>query len=482
MLRPLLLLYNLLLPLLLLASLPRMWRVTRSRGGYGGRFGQRWNRFDAATADRLAALSAQGPLLVHAVSVGEVNVALKWIDALRARRPGTPVVLSTTTTTGHAVATARLGDRTDSAVIFSPLDLPPVVGGLLRRLQPRALVLVEAEVWPNWVWRARRRRVPVFLVNARLSPRSRSRYLRLRALVRPLFDLLQEIHVQEPADADVWRRIGLDPDRIQLCGSIKYDAPDAGRSRSDQRQLDSLRRQLAAAGRAASGPVVLAASTHPGEEAALAAAIRPLADEFAGLQLWIAPRHVERAAEVAAALAADGHTVERRSQWPAAATPETGAPATTAVAAPEAEGALPPAAAPGILMIDTTGELPLWQQLSDVVIIGKSFLGRGGQNPAEAVAAGKPVVTGPHMENFGPLMDRLLGADGIARVDGVSGVAPLVRRWLADPGSATAMAARGRGALAWHHGAALRSVDRVLAAPDGSAAGPVCGWDVPAGG
>ena len=443
-----LLLYNLLLPLGLAVLLPASVLKMRRRGGYGSKFWQRFGWFDAATRARLTAGQGQAWWL-HAVSVGEVNVARKLIAERVRMAPGVPVVLSVTTSTGHAVAVKDAPP--ELTVIYSPVDLLPVPWLVLRLVRPVRLVLVEAEVWPNLVALAERMGIPVVLANARLSPRSERRYRRLRGLVAPVFGLLDRVLVQDAADTERWAGLGVPRERILLTGSVKYDGTHAG---SDDRAAQ-FRALLGGLWGEGERPLILAASTHGGEEEALVRALLPVLQAFPEARLALAPRHAERRGEVREALVRAGCRVALRSALPEPA---------------GADGA-PDADAAAVLVIDSTGELRDWQSLASLVIIGKSFLTRGGQNPAEAIAAGVPVVCGPHMENFEALMTMLQRAEAVEQVADLGALAAAVDRILRDPGPARAAAARGRAALESHRGAAARSVAAVAALtfPDASA-------------
>lgn len=427
-----LLIYNLLLPFALLVLLPVSAAKMRRRGGYGAQFWQRFGFFDQDAAARLESVCGRCRW-IHAVSVGEVNVARKLIHALLQAGPDIPVVLSVTTSTGYAVACAEAPPGL--TVIYSPVDLALVVGPVYARIRPRQFILVEAEVWPNLVRVMQRAKVPVVLVNARLSQRSEIRYRRFRWLAAPVFGMLDKVLVQEPEDVARWQAIGARPGTVEVTGSIKFDQEDQPSSAPGQVEL--FRKLLREAFGGVLPRVVLAASTHPGEELALAGLWQEMRGNFPDARLLLAPRHAERRAEVAAAVAGLGMKVALRSSLEV-----------------EPPAALPP----DVLIIDSTGELRDWQALSEIVIIGKSFLARGGQNPAEAIAAGVPVLAGPHMENFTALIRLLQAADGIRQTADLSELAHALRDTLADPAAARTMAQRGRQALNRHAGAVRRSV------------------------
>ncbi len=429
-----LLLYNLLLPFALLAMLPSALRKMTRRGGCWRDLWQRLGVFDAPERAALAAISRhERRYWFHAVSVGEVGVALKMLAPLLARDPETAVVLTVTTPTGHQLARA-FADRHPGrmALLYSPVDFPWVVRPMLREIAPRRLVLVEAEVWPNLVSAAHRLGIPVTLANTRLSARSERRFRRFDGFTRPLFAKLDQVLVQEAADVTRWAELGADPRGVHLTGSVKYDPQNAEVPAATLEAFKTLLSQIGIArGRQ---KIIIAASTHAGEERALAAIHHALAAEHGGLALLIVPRHVERCAEIERELAELGLTPLRRSTL-------------------RADSPARPFDSSRPLLIDTTGELAAWQHLSDIAIIGKSFLAEGGQNPAEAALAGKPVVFGPHMENFGPLVALLLQAGGATQVSGLKELPETLRRLLSDPALAARMGTAGQAALARHRGA-----------------------------
>src|SRR3979411_2385063 len=188
------------------------------RGGYRERFGQRLGIYDRELRTHLL---KQRSTWLHAVSVGEVNIALKLASALRAVEPDLHCILTTTTTTGFALAKQNAASWIE--VMYTPLDYWPIMRRAFSVIRPSRIVLVEAEVWPNLAAEAHTRRIPLALVNARLSPRSERRYLQFRFFVAPIFRLLDLVCVQEPVDADRWQRIGVPRSRIKCTGSIKYD-------------------------------------------------------------------------------------------------------------------------------------------------------------------------------------------------------------------------------------------------------------------
>ncbi len=415
------LIYRLMLPLLFLAAFPGWIVKMLRRGGFRTRLGER-----AAVYTMPLEEEPCGAVHVHAISVGEAMLALKLIREWRLREPEQRFVLATGTATGHAVASAA--EIPDLRVTYSPLDFPSMVRRYLDRFEPATIVLIEGEAWPHLLLACRRRSIPVSLVNARMSPRSARRYGKFAQWVRPLFSMLDTVAVQEPGDAGIWRTLGVAAHRIHNTGSLKFD-PGSG-SRPARRS--EFQEMLDAFGK--SRPVVLAASTHEGEEAWMASVIR---DAVPRALPVIAPRHAERRGEVGHDLTNAGFDVVLRSDFQIPSMKDEHR---------------------HVLVIDTTGELRDWTAHADVVVIGKSFRLIGGQNPAEAVLADKPVVFGPHMENFEPLASHLTEARGAIRVTEEADLANAILSAL-DPKAAAEMTHNASAVLARHAGATRRIID-----------------------
>ena len=350
-------------PLVLIASpyyIRRMWR----RGGYGSDFGERFGRFSSEKRDRLRGLR---PVWIHAVSVGEVGVALDLIRRLREIPGFPPLVLSTTTSTGHAFAARNLPEEVP--LIYFPLDSRLCFGAVHRLLQPRALVFVEAELWPNHLRFLARRGIPAALVNARLSPRFLPRYRRFRWLFEPGLRAFRLATLQSEADASNLVAVGFPPGALRCVGSLKYDAPRDTASPARAKLLADL-------GVFGVRPMWVVGSTHPGEEELAADIFLRLRGRHPDLCLALAPRHAERAGEVAEILRRRGVAFALRSRLA------------------EVRGPI------DAVILDTTGELRFLYERATVIFMGKSLVGRGGQNIIEPAACGKPILHGPHMENF----------------------------------------------------------------------------------
>ena len=411
-----LLLYNLLLPVFLIISIPGYLIKMKKRGGFGTGLSERFGIYR-----RPASEEPKGGLYVHAVSVGEVFIALKFIREW-CKTHTEPVVLATSTATGHQVV--RDAALPNVRALYSPLDVPGLSGRCLKRFAPKAVVLIEAELWPNFAEACHRMHIPMVMLNARLSPRSEGRYAKVRGITSLLFDRLTALAAQNENDMGRFARIGVKEEIITAPGSIKFDVlGDAPQNlREDFRSiLDTLR---------GGKPVVLAASTHAGEEALIATAIRQ-----AGAYPLIVPRHAERRDQVVADLKQAGFSPLLRT-------------------AGELPGEIP---LDSCYVADTTGELRDWTALADAVVIGKSFLAKGGQNPVEAIAARKPVIIGPDMTNFADLVDLLKKDDAIicSTADTLTSDLQLAL----DGSQATAdRVERAFNALHVHSGATRRSV------------------------
>jgi len=420
--------YNLGFPIAFLGMLPGFVRRMIRRGNYQRNFGQRFARYHRPTLDRLSGASR---VWVHSISVGETLLALRLIRQMRELRPGLRVILSTTTSTGFALAEENASDWLEA--VYNPIDAYPFARRALATFKPERLIFIEA-IWPNLLAQAASRGIPTALV-ARLSPRSEGRFRRFRAFTGPIFRLLDAISVQEPDDIARWQSLGVDPARVHCTGNTKFDPPGKRDSRAAQ-----FRDLLARLHVPPDAPVLLGGSTFPGEEGMLARIVTRLRAEFPGLFLIIVPRHVERASDAAAEITEAGMTFALRS---AAAERET---------------------APDCLLVNTTGELRAWYEVATVVFIGKSLspAATGGQNPVEPVFAGKPVLFGPHMENFKAVISRFLEAGAAIEANDEAALESAITTLLRAPAQREAMAAKAQQIVAPHEGAAARTARLVL--------------------
>lgn len=407
--------------------MPRfLWRMAR-RGGYARNFLQRFGRYAPETRAQLA---EGGRLWIHAVSVGEVGVALRLIHELRAAKPELRFVLSTTTSTGHAVARKQLG--AEIPLIYFPLDVPPVSRRVMRLIRPRALLLIENEMWPNLIRAARRQHVPVAMINARISAHSFRGYRLLRFLTARLLPQFSAFFAQGQPDADRLAALGAPVDRLHVMGSAKYDLAPVGDGGATK-----AREALADAGFADTRPILLGGSTWAGEETVLLdtfVALRPLIPDLA---LVLVPRHFERRAEVLAEIEARHLKVVCRS-------------------------AMQKLEKPDVLLVDTTGELRNFYEVAQVIFVGKSLTQHGGQNIIEPAACAKPVLVGPNMENFESIVPDFLAAQALVQVNDAAGLRAAAARWLQNPAEAQALGARAAAVVTAKSGALHATVQKLL--------------------
>jgi 3-deoxy-D-manno-octulosonic-acid transferase len=319
-------------------------------------------------------------------------------------------------------------------VIYFPLDFPPIIRRALALVKPRALILTEGEIWPNILRQCKAKGIPTMLINGRMSARSARGYGRLQPLTRRTLNSLDRILVQSEDDRARYEALGADPARMEVLGSVKYDQwPDpeaAGRATAVLKRI----------GWPASALILLGGSTWPGEERALADVFKRLRSGHPELRLVVVPRHAERAAEVAEELKALGLKTLRRSAL--------------TVAGPE----------PDVLLVDTTGELKTFYATAHVVFVGKSLFGNhGGQNFIEPAVYGKPIVTGPNLENFPAISDEFIKARALIQVADAESMGGDVERLLADPEARTAMGERAASLVARRRGVTEATVDRVRA-------------------
>jgi 3-deoxy-D-manno-octulosonic-acid transferase len=425
-------LYNILFIIFFVLSSPYyFWRMRR-RGNWLPGFGQRFAKYDASLKQ---ALTNRHVIWLHAVSVGEVNLCTQLIRALEPRVPNLKIVVSTTTTTGMAELRRRL--PTHVSKIYYPIDRRKFVSRALATINPKAIVLVEAEIWPNFLWRAKRLGIPVFLANARLSDRSYPRYKRFAFLFQPLFASLAGVGCQNEADAERLRAVGCRPEAVEVVGNLKFDAAKL----DEQRSLDvpAMLRQI---GVPADAQILVAGSTHDGEEIILAEMTKRLRAKFPKLFLVLVPRHFERCREIGQKLAARDVKFFWRSEFSKITSEPVG----------ELE----------CLLVNTTGELRFFYEHATVVFVGKSLTAIGGQNPIEPGALGKAMVFGPNMQNFADATRSFITQNGAVQVSNAAALESAVADLLADENRRAELGRNALKVVAENHGALDRTVEIIL--------------------
>ena len=415
--------YNLLFaavyPFLLPGFLLRMLR----RGGYANRFWDRFSLypenlfgkdrplFDSHAPSTKHQAPSTSPVWIHAVSVGEVQVAGQLMREWRKVDPSVRFCFSTTSSTGWKMAEREVkagGEEGGDVLIYNPLDFPNFVKSALKTVRPRAIVLTESEIWPNFIRQAKKMGIPLFLINARVSDRSAPRYRLARFFFKDVLSSFTRIFAQSDLDKARLVAAGAPADKVEVTGSFKFDV-----ARRNEAKESELREWLLGSLKDGVPKILLGGSTWPGEDEVLLRIYKKLLNStvppptsnlppdspISNLPpeplLVIAPRHFEKADAVEANIRKAGFACVRRSRSDV----------------PSPTSRLPP-----VFLADTTGELMGLYGIADVVFVGKSLCAHGSQNMIEPCLCGKPTFVGPHTENFRPVMSDLLAADAIVQV------------------------------------------------------------------
>lgn len=379
----------------------------------------------ARRGERLGFASRQRPdgtlIWVHAASVGETNSVLPLIEDLLNTDASAHVLLTTGTTTSAELAARRLPERAFHQ--FVPLDVPQYTARFLDHWRPDLAIFTESDIWPNLILATAARTVPLALINARMSPRSMKRWRKNGRTGRPLFSRFNVVLAQNDSVARTIK--GLGAPNVIVAGNLKIDAPPPP---VDAETLARLK--AATEGR----PILLAASTHPGEEAIIAAAFSAMAKALPRLLVIIVPRHPDRGPALAAELAGRGLITERRSLTPQ------------------------PARDTQIYIADTIGELGTFYALAPAALVGGSLVEHGGQNPIEAIRHGAAVLTGPHHHNFREIYDALIASGGAREVKSADELAATATELLTNADAAAKVRANADGALSKLGGALAKTV------------------------
>ena len=375
--------YNFLFAIGFVLMLPHfLWRMWK-RGGYRRGFGQRLGWYDTETRQQLA----QGNWIwIHAVSVGELFIALRCMQAIRFRQSDARFLVTTTTSTGFALAKQRLSST--DRVMYFPVDAACIMRRLLRLARPQRVLLVEYELWPNLIRCCHREGIPVALVNGRLSEKSYRGYRKVHMFTRRLLPWVDHFFMQSEADARRIQALGALPETVHVVGSAKYEVAER-----DSEAEQEIGQYLESLDMGPSNLLLLGGSTWPGEEQILLRVYQKLKQDHPSLRLVLVPRHAERSAEVMADIKAAGCSWHCRSQQPVADNK------------------------PDVLLVDTTGELRHFYAHADIIFIGKSLTRTEGQNIVEAAAYGKPVVVGPRLDNFQAILHDFQSAAAICQVN-----------------------------------------------------------------
>lgn len=408
------LIYSFLLGIWMLLMLPVLWwRSVFKKKAFPG-IAERLGRLpDALRSDGRVAI------WMHACSVGETLSLQPLIEGLAARYPESRLVLSTTTQGGNKVAREKYTKIVGDRIFYFPVDQPAIVRRVLSTIKPAILIIVDTEIWPNLLREARRCDIPVVLVNGRISDKSFRWYRWLSCVLAPVLACYRMILTKDQVDADRLRQMGAPASRVLVSGNMKYDVAVSDVSGERRQALD-----LALGISATPGPVIVAGSTHEGEEELLFAALALLREKpaTASVRLLLAPRHIERTESVIALAQKYGLSVSRRSENS-------------------------PAHAAAVMLLDTHGELAAAYQFADVAFVGGTVAPIGGHSIMEPALFGKAIVVGPHMENFGNMVDEFIQAGALIQIVKLESTlgqqaerfAEKFEMLLTDPARATAM-------------------------------------------
>jgi 3-deoxy-D-manno-octulosonic-acid transferase len=407
------------------------------RGNWTEGFAQRFGKYDSNFKQ---CITNRQLLWLHAVSVGEVNLCTQLIRALEPRVPNAKIIVSTTTTTGMGELLKKLPQRIGK--IYYPIDRRLHVQRAFSVIRPEAIVLVEAEIWPNFLWHAQSLGIPVFLVNARLSDRSYRGYRRFRGIFRPLFASFAGVGAQNETDAARLRELGCRPENVHVVGNLKFDAVKL--DEQPPLNVPGLLRQLQVP---ASARIIVAGSTHAGEEKLLAEQFLRLRQRFPDLFLVLVPRHFERGRQVGKELEGAGVKFVYRTELTVNSEFQPG----------EVQ----------CLLVNTTGELKYFYEHATVAFVGKSLTAEGGQNPIEPGALGRAMVFGPNMQNFADISRQLVEQQGAVQVPDAAGLEKALGELLADDARRAGLGANAQRVIRANEGAIEQTIDMILDKLDG---------------
>ena len=386
------------------------------------------HRFTKAPATR--------PIWVHALSVGEVLAATPLVKEIRKTHAHWPVVVSVSTLTGYEIAKRTLEADVDQ-IFYFPYDLVWSVRRIIRSIHPAIFILVESDIWPNFVYEMKRQHIPFVLVNGRISPRSFSGYGYFSFFMRHVFSNVSSICTQTAMDARRFLAIGTPPEKIQITGNMKFDQAPVFAS------CEEVSEMRAAMAITPVAKVVVAGSTHEGEEAVLLRCVRTLKKNFPDLVLVLVPRDPARAKSIQAILSQTGCLASLRTQL----------------------GKMDAKCMPEVIIVDTIGELRRLYAMADVVFVGKSLVDLGGQNPLEPAALKKPILFGPHMFNFQRVSEQLVRQGGALQVANEEELLHQLDALLADAARAEAMGTEAYRVFKMNRGAVdntLRVIEEFL--------------------
>jgi 3-deoxy-D-manno-octulosonic-acid transferase len=415
------LLYNLIGILVVVLATPFfLFRLFKEKG-----FGRRWRQsMGFLPPVVLEVVGHRNCVWIHAASIGEIVAASPIVRELRRQMPERPILVSVVTTAGYAMANRIMVEA--DAVIHAPIDLSLLTANVIDRIRPAAFVLVETELWPNFIRNLSRRKIPIVMVNGRISDRSVKNYKYLGKVLNDILAAITLFCMQSEQDARHIRLLGADPARVIVTGNTKFDQTYGEISEIARQELyQTLHLD-------ASDPVIVAGSTHPGEENTIAAAFALVRQHYPNARLVLAPRQILRAGEVEA-LFSSWQVVRR-----------------TALANYSGDK-------PDVILLDTIGELGAIYSIGDIIFVGGSLIPQGGHNVLEPAAHAKPVLVGPHMFNFKDSYALLTQRNACLTVQSTTELAAAIKDLLSDHDKRKQMGENAAAVIIENRGASTRS-------------------------
>ena len=424
------LLYNCLFAVAYTAMMPMFLLRMKRRGGYRARMGDRFGKYTQDVIEKIPAEKEKSLVWIHAVSVGEVFVAAQMMNELRKKDPSIRFLFSTTSSTGWKQAEKYVGD--DDILIYNPLDFPLYVKRAVDTFNPRAVILTESELWPNFIRQLNKRGVPLFLINARVSDRSAPRYKKMRWFFGDVLRSFTRIFAQSKWDSDRLVAAGADNGNVKVTGSFKFDVAKRNESKEEE-----VAKWVSPDGE--KSRIVLGGSTWPGEDEVLLRIFSKLESKYQDVKLVIVPRHFEKADAVEKNICDAGFDCVRRSRTEQIDTGKK-----------------------KVYLADTTGEMMGFYGISSVAFVGKSLCEHGSQNMIEPCLCGVATLVGPNTENFRPVMSDLLSARAIVQVKDEEELLENIESLFADQEKRLQLGERARNAVLERCGVVGRCAEEIL--------------------
>ncbi len=419
-------LYNIFALLLVVLAIPVfIVRLIREKG-----FGERIRQScGVLPADVLQRVSNRDCIWLHAASVGEIVATSPIVKEIKREFPDNPILISVVTASGYEMAKRIITEA--EGIIFFPLDLPWLALNAVKRIKPRVFLPVETELWPNFLRAVRNYNIPVMMVNGRISDKSVKRYTYLHTVLQDMLSTVSRFCMQSQVDAEYIIRLGADSSRVEITGNTKFDQTYTDVTAEEK---NILARQL---GVADSYPVLIAGSTHKGEEESLLRTMQAVQQKYPQGKIIIAPRDIMRVDELAAMAQGMGFATARRTQLQAAELPGD---------------------SPTVIFLDTIGELGKVYAFGDIIYVGGSLIRHGGHNVLEPAAHGKPIIVGPHMFNFKDSYALLSGRGACVTANDDRELTAQVLSILADDSVRRHMGEQSLAIIMENRGAARKSV------------------------